>query len=203
MDIGQGTARDISSNAHGIELLLHGASATKRIPQDVPIGRLQAAGASWPLITAQAVSPVFGNNPAFKVLSLSPRNQELLDYRSVSYDLELSEPSSFGTLYEFSEAYGTAPPLGPAMNTLFPALAADPARRGMRTRTSTSPATTGQARSPRSPGLRTGVRHRLHGAGGVRGVHQRRPLTSPGENRKTQPHPLGGDALIVAGSYPG
>ncbi len=75
-------------------------------------------------IVTPAVSPQFGNNPAFKVLTLRGEDWEPLDYRSISCDLALSSPD-FSTYYVFSEAYATKMPLEAALASLFPAMTMD------------------------------------------------------------------------------
>jgi len=72
-----------------------------------------------PIMVTPAVSPQFGNNPAFKVLTLAGEDWEPLDYRSISCDLNLSSPD-FSTYYVFSEAYSTEMPLEESLVDLFP-----------------------------------------------------------------------------------
>lgn len=73
-----------------------------------------------PAINAPAVSPQYGNNPAFRVVSL--RDWVPADYHSVNCALNLSSPD-FSTYYVFSEAYGTKEPLEESLVDLFPKLA--------------------------------------------------------------------------------
>ena len=70
-------------------------------------------------IVTPAVSPQFGNNPAFKVFTLRGEDWKPLDYRSVSCDLNMSSPN-FSTYYVFSEAYSTEIPLEESLVDLFP-----------------------------------------------------------------------------------
>lgn len=77
-------------------------------------------------IITPAVSPQYGNNPAFKVVVMREQNWELLDYRSVNCDLESAAPD-FSTYYVFSNAYFTEMPLQASLVTLFPKLAKDTA----------------------------------------------------------------------------
>ncbi len=72
-------------------------------------------------IVAPAISPQYGNNPAFKVLTLRGEDWKPLDYRSISCDLNLSSPD-FSTYYVFSEAYATKEPLEESLVDLFPKL---------------------------------------------------------------------------------
>ena len=75
-------------------------------------------------ITAPSVSPVFGNDPAFRVVTMDRENWELLDYRSVACDLGSASPE-FSTYYVFSEAYSIEMPLELSLTSLFPKLATD------------------------------------------------------------------------------
>jgi hypothetical protein len=75
-------------------------------------------------IVTPAVSPQFGNNPAFKVLTLRGEDWKPLDYRSVNCDLALSSPD-FSTYYVFSEAYSMEAPLEESLVDLFPKMAID------------------------------------------------------------------------------
>ncbi len=75
-------------------------------------------------IVTPAVSPQFGNNPAFKVLTLLGEDWEPLDYRSISCDLALSPPD-FSTYYVFSEAYSMETPLEESLVDLYPRMAID------------------------------------------------------------------------------
>ena len=72
-------------------------------------------------IITPAVSPQYGNNPAFKVLTLRGEDWEPLDYRSVNCDLDLASPD-FSTYYVFSEAYSTEMPLEASLVALFPTM---------------------------------------------------------------------------------
>lgn len=66
------------------------------------------------------ISPCFGNNPAYKVLTVALDTFTPVDYTSLDYDLA-TRPSGFGTLYQFSAAYGSvaAPGLGPSLARLY------------------------------------------------------------------------------------
>ena len=70
-------------------------------------------------IVTPAVSPQFGNNPAFKVITLRGEDWKPLNYTTVSCDLNLSSPD-FSTYYVFSEAYSTEMPLEESLVDLFP-----------------------------------------------------------------------------------
>jgi len=80
------------------------------------------------VVNSPAITPLFGNDPAFKVFSLQPETWQLVDYLSVHCDLASAGPA-FQGYYDFSLAYGASIPLQPALADLFPALAADPAAR--------------------------------------------------------------------------
>jgi sphingomyelin phosphodiesterase acid-like 3 len=71
------------------------------------------------IIVTPAVSPQFGNNPAFKVLTLRGEDWKPLNYTTVSCDLNLSSPD-FSTYYVFSEAYSMEAPLEESLVDLFP-----------------------------------------------------------------------------------
>jgi len=73
-----------------------------------------------------AVSPQYGNNPAFKVVAIREQNWELLDYRSVNCDIGSATPD-FSTYYLFSNAYFTGMSLQASLVALFPKLAKDTA----------------------------------------------------------------------------
>jgi sphingomyelin phosphodiesterase acid-like 3 len=52
------------------------------------------------------ISPVFGNNPAFKIFTISRDTQMPMNYQSISYNLAVSPaPAQFSSLYTFSTAY--------------------------------------------------------------------------------------------------
>jgi hypothetical protein len=76
------------------------------------------------VIITPGVSPQYGNNPAFKVITLGGESWEPLDYRSVNCDMELAS-TDFSTYYVFSEAYSTEMPLEPSLVALFPTMAMD------------------------------------------------------------------------------
>ena len=92
------------------------------------------------------ISPCFGNNPAYKVLTIRPDTFTPTDYQSFDYDLA-TMPAQFGSLYRFSAVYGAQPSLGEALQQLYPRLNQVQSNRDMYTRlylsgsTSTNPAT--------------------------------------------------------------
>jgi len=53
------------------------------------------------------ISPCFGNNPAFKIFTISQNTLGPMDYQSIHYALGVSPaPAQFSSLYTFSTAYG-------------------------------------------------------------------------------------------------
>jgi len=86
---------------------------------------LELDGESYmPAINTPAISPQYGNNPAFKVITLREEDWKPLDYSSISCDLASSSPD-FSTYYTFSEAYFTKTPLTESLVALFPKMAND------------------------------------------------------------------------------
>ncbi len=60
------------------------------------------------------ISPVFGNDPAFKIFTVAQATEMPMDYESISYNLTYifaasPAPAQFSTLYTFSTAYGATP----------------------------------------------------------------------------------------------
>jgi len=76
---------------------------------------------SGAVISTPAISPLFNNNPAFKVLTVSGGGWTPNDYRSLYYPLDGSA-LTFGAYYTFSDAYGISGILESALVTLFPEL---------------------------------------------------------------------------------
>lgn len=67
------------------------------------------------------ISPCFGNNPAFKVLTVTQNTFTPVDYQSFDYDLAvLPPPSQFTPLYQFSSTYGLQGNLGDSLQQLYP-----------------------------------------------------------------------------------
>jgi sphingomyelin phosphodiesterase acid-like 3 len=75
-------------------------------------------------IVTPAVSPQFGNNPAFKVFTLRGSDWKPLDYRGIRCNLSLPSPE-FSAYYTFSDAYAVQAPLEESLVGLFPKLATD------------------------------------------------------------------------------
>jgi hypothetical protein len=71
------------------------------------------------------ISPVFGNNPAFKIFTIAAATGKPMDYVSIDYNLAASPaPAQFGALYTFSSAYNAGPDttLQSSMKQLYPEL---------------------------------------------------------------------------------
>ena len=77
-----------------------------------------------------SMSPFFGNDPAFKVLTFSQNTFTPTDYRSVNYDLAAS-PAQFSAYYTFSTAYSTQGSLNNSLTLLYPKLHTDTAKRAL------------------------------------------------------------------------
>lgn len=57
------------------------------------------------------ITPVFGDDPAFKVFTFAKTTLTPVDYRSLNYDLA-TLPAEFSAYYTFSEAYDAHGPMG-------------------------------------------------------------------------------------------
>jgi len=75
-----------------------------------------------------AISPINGNNPAFKVFTYYTDSFEITDYSSINYDLA-AMPDSFQTYYTFSSAYKTSGTLATMLGSVFPTLRSNAARK--------------------------------------------------------------------------
>jgi hypothetical protein len=71
-------------------------------------------------ITA-GISPVFGNNPAYKIFALDSLSLAPTDYTAVSCNL-LETPFQFSNYYTFSQAYDLEGPLATSLAELYPTL---------------------------------------------------------------------------------
>jgi hypothetical protein len=76
-----------------------------------------------------SISPCFGNNPAFKVFTITKDTLTVTDYDSFYYDLA-SMPEQFNGLYQLSAAYGARGPLNSSLLQLYPRLVGNPTQRG-------------------------------------------------------------------------
>ncbi len=68
-----------------------------------------------------AISPWFGNNPAFKVFVISRDTWKPTDFSSLNYDLA-ANPAQFDSYYTFSTAYSSQGLLDASLTQLAPAL---------------------------------------------------------------------------------
>jgi hypothetical protein len=68
-----------------------------------------------------AISPWFGNNPAFKVFTISRDTFKPTDYSSLNYDLS-TNPPQFNNYYTFSTAYSAHGLLDASLTQLTPVL---------------------------------------------------------------------------------
>lgn len=74
------------------------------------------------------ISPCFGNNPAYKVLTITQDTFLPMDYESFDYDLS-SMPPQFQSLYKLSSTYGTLGTLDYSLRGLYPQLVSSESRR--------------------------------------------------------------------------
>jgi len=86
----------------------------------------ESDGSPEPVLVISAISPQFGNNPAFKVFTADQLNWELQDYHSVAYPFQ-NQDSVYESLYSFSDAYQLHGPLNSDLVELFPQLSEDEA----------------------------------------------------------------------------
>ncbi len=75
-----------------------------------------------------AISPWFGNNPAFKVFTISSDTLKPVDYSSLNFDLA-AIPVKFNTYYTFSAAYSSQGLLDASLTQLTPSLVTDNAKQ--------------------------------------------------------------------------
>jgi len=71
------------------------------------------------------ISPCFGNNPAYKVITVTQDTFTPTDYQSYDYDLA-AMPAQFGTLYQFSTTYAAGSTLANSLTQLYPQFATNP-----------------------------------------------------------------------------
>jgi sphingomyelin phosphodiesterase acid-like 3 len=79
-----------------------------------------------------AISPCFGENPAFKIYTFAENGFVPEDYTSLNYDLAIS-PALFSTFYTFSTTYGMQGPLNSSLVQLYSQLVSDNATQGLYT----------------------------------------------------------------------
>ncbi|MBS1230744.1 MAG: putative lipoprotein [Proteobacteria bacterium] len=77
-----------------------------------------------------AISPKFGNNPAFKVFSIAGESLRPIDYRVFNYDLA-SMPGQFNSYYSFSSAYSMQGFLDVTLSELRPILVTNGAKQAL------------------------------------------------------------------------
>ena len=77
-----------------------------------------------------AITPYFGNNPAFKVFSFSSDTFKPTDYRTLNYDLA-TNPLQFNSYYTFSAAYFMQGLLDDSLAQLFPTLVTNNAKQAL------------------------------------------------------------------------
>jgi len=78
------------------------------------------------------ISPCFGNNPAYKVLTITPDTFQPTDYQSFDYDLSATPmPTQFTSLYKLSSAYGSQGTLNESLQQLYPQLVSNDGQRSL------------------------------------------------------------------------
>lgn len=85
-----------------------------------------------PLEVTPAISPIDGNDPAFKIFTYNTSSFKIVDYSSINYDLATA-PDSFGRYYTFSSAYQTSNILDTALESIFPTLRSNAAKKAVYT----------------------------------------------------------------------
>jgi hypothetical protein len=76
------------------------------------------------------ISPVFGNNPAYKIFTVGHDALKPLDYRCVNYNLS-SPTAEFRSYYTYSEAYYAHGYLDESLARLFPRLKSSSTQRAL------------------------------------------------------------------------
>ncbi|MBW4056079.1 MAG: twin-arginine translocation signal domain-containing protein [Proteobacteria bacterium] len=77
-----------------------------------------------------SITPVFGNNPAFKVYTFAQDTLKPVDYSVLNYDLA-SMPGQFNAYYTFSTAYSMQGYLNDSLTQLTPALVTNSAQQAL------------------------------------------------------------------------
>ena len=77
-----------------------------------------------------SIAPYFGNNPAFKVFTISSRTLKPVDYSSLNYDLA-ALPSKFSRYYTFSTTYALQGRLDTSLMRLTPTLVTNAANQAL------------------------------------------------------------------------
>jgi hypothetical protein len=79
-------------------------------------------------VTTPGIAPYFGNNPAFKIFTISGDTFKATDYMSLNYDLAVN-PEQFNNYYTFSTTYLLQGFLNDSLLQLYPELATDIAKQ--------------------------------------------------------------------------
>jgi hypothetical protein len=79
------------------------------------------------------ISPCFGNNPAFKILTITQGTFFATDYQSYGYDLSVPQPTQFENLYTFSTTYSAQGSLNTSLQQLYPQFSSDPSTQAFYT----------------------------------------------------------------------
>ena len=79
------------------------------------------------------ISPCFGNNPAYKVLTITQGTFLPTDYESFRYDLSATPPAQFTSLYTYSLSYSSEGNLNHSLQQLYPQLLSDQSQRALYT----------------------------------------------------------------------
>jgi len=79
------------------------------------------------------ISPCFGNNPAYKVITVTQNTFTPTDYQSFDFNLASELPLPFLPLYDFSSTYGAQGTLANSLGQLYPQLNSNPSTQDMYT----------------------------------------------------------------------
>ncbi|WP_031484770.1 metallophosphoesterase [Maridesulfovibrio frigidus] len=71
-----------------------------------------------PILTCQSISPIFYNNPGYKLFTLNATNWELIDYKAYTLDLT-DQNADFKIAYSFQDQYVVGAPTSKGMTDLF------------------------------------------------------------------------------------
>ncbi|MGO9015440.1 MAG: metallophosphoesterase [Dissulfurispiraceae bacterium] len=77
-----------------------------------------------------SIAPFFGNNPAFKIFTISSSTYQPVDYVSINYDLA-TLPSQFNSYYTFSASYAMQGSLNTSLTNLYPLLKTNSAQQSL------------------------------------------------------------------------
>jgi hypothetical protein len=76
------------------------------------------------------ISPVFGNDPAYKIFTVDNSTFAPVDYQSIKYPMAAA-PNTFSDYYQFTQEYSLPAFSNPSLATLFPELAANSATQAL------------------------------------------------------------------------